>query len=110
LAAVQQSGRFGAFTLDSKNPIITNFREKPKGYGLDNAWINGGFFVVELAALDQITGDDCAWGKRPVRISCQFGEIVSIQAYRILAANGFLAGQEFSKSSILVKRFSVNIF
>ena len=34
------------------------FQEKPDG---DNAWINGGFFVLEESVLDLIAGDDSSW-------------------------------------------------
>lgn len=66
LTAVQQPGRFGAFTLDSGDTKIANFREKPKGDGTNNAWINGGFFVVEPKALDFITDDQTVWEKEPL--------------------------------------------
>ena len=38
------------------------FKEKPKG---DNAWINGGFFVLEPQVLDYIEGDETLWEKQP---------------------------------------------
>jgi len=66
LAAVQQPGRFGAFILDSDDTRVSNFQEKPKGNGTNNAWINGGFFVVEPAALDYITDEDTVWEKEPL--------------------------------------------
>lgn len=34
------------------------FQEKPYG---DNAWINGGFFVLEPSVLDLIEGDRSSW-------------------------------------------------
>lgn len=66
LTAVQQPGRFGAFTLDSDDTKINNFREKPKGDGTNNAWINGGFFIVEPQALDSIIDDQTVWEKEPL--------------------------------------------
>jgi glucose-1-phosphate cytidylyltransferase len=66
LTAVQQPGRFGAFTLESEDSKITNFREKPKGDGRNNAWINGGFFIVEPKALDYIIDDQTVWEKEPL--------------------------------------------
>ena len=44
LTAVQPPGRFGVFSLEDDQHLISKFREKPQGEG---AWINGGFFVVE---------------------------------------------------------------
>lgn len=62
ITAVQPPGRFGALSLDDKNDVIS-FHEKPEG---DNAWINGGFFVLEPQALDYIEGDDTLWEKQPL--------------------------------------------
>jgi glucose-1-phosphate cytidylyltransferase len=64
LTAVQPPGRFGAFTLDKDQPLLTQFREKPKG---DNAWINGGFFVLEPGVFDYIPGDDTIWEREPMQ-------------------------------------------
>ncbi|MGY6741094.1 MAG: glucose-1-phosphate cytidylyltransferase [Cecembia sp.] len=75
LTAVQQPGRFGAFTLAKDNAKITHFREKPKGDGVDNAWINGGFFVVEPKALDFIDGDDSIWERTPLEEMANRGKL-----------------------------------
>lgn len=56
LTAVQPPGRYGAVILDGNE--VSNFQEKPRG---DNAWINGGFFVLEPSAVDYIDGDSCSW-------------------------------------------------
>ena len=56
LTAVQPPGRYGALHLESD--IVNQFQEKPDG---DNAWINGGFFVLEPAVLDRINGDATSW-------------------------------------------------
>jgi glucose-1-phosphate cytidylyltransferase len=53
---VQPPGRYGALHLESD--IVNQFQEKPDG---DNAWINGGFFVLEPAVLDRINGDATSW-------------------------------------------------
>ena len=63
LTAVQQPGRFGAFTLDGKQDKILTFREKPQG---DGAWINGGFFVLEPEVLEYISGDSTVWEREPM--------------------------------------------
>jgi glucose-1-phosphate cytidylyltransferase len=68
LTAVQQPGRFGAFTLHEGQNEIGSFREKPKGGEVENAWINGGFFVVEPQALDYITDDSTIWEREPLEI------------------------------------------
>ena len=56
LTAVQPPGRFGSLVLDGNN--IKEFKEKPDG---DNAWINGGFFVVEPEAINEIENDSSNW-------------------------------------------------
>jgi len=66
LTAVQQPGRYGAFNLEDKNPRIKHFREKPKGDGHDQAWINGGFFVLEPEIFDFIEGDATTWEREPM--------------------------------------------
>ena len=50
------SGRYGALHLDGD--VVNKFQEKPDG---DNAWINGGFFVVEPSVLHRINGDLTSW-------------------------------------------------
>jgi glucose-1-phosphate cytidylyltransferase len=75
LTAVKQPGRFGAFTLKENESNIKNFREKPKGDGVDNAWINGGFFVVNPKALNYITDDQTIWEKEPLEILAKNGEL-----------------------------------
>lgn len=56
LTAVQPPGRYGALHLDGN--AVLQFQEKPDG---DNAWINGGFFVLEASVLDLIEGDGSSW-------------------------------------------------
>lgn len=66
LTAVQPPGRFGTFSMKTSSTKITNFREKPKGDGMDAAWINGGFFVLEPEIFDYIEGDNTVWEKEPL--------------------------------------------
>jgi glucose-1-phosphate cytidylyltransferase len=66
LTAVRQPGRFGAFTLVSDQ---TN----------ENAWINGGFFVLEPEAIDYITDDQTIWEREPLEILAKTGKLA---AYR----------------------------
>ena len=61
--AVQPPGRFGAFTLSESETKIESFREKPKG---DNAWVNGGFFVLEPGVFDYIEDDTTIWEQEPL--------------------------------------------
>lgn len=75
LTAVQQPGRFGAFTLHRGENNIHSFREKPKGGEAENAWINGGFFVVEPKAIDYITDDATVWEREPLEILAKTNEL-----------------------------------
>ena len=52
LTAVRHEGRFGALSID-KSGGVKAFREKP-----DDAWINGGFFVMEPGVFDYIRDGD----------------------------------------------------
>ena len=56
LTAVQPPGRYGALHLNYH--AVEQFLVKPDG---DNAWINGGFFVLEPRVLDQIERDRSSW-------------------------------------------------
>ena len=62
VTSIQPPGRFGALNLDSDNQVH-GFEEKPKG---DGAWVNGGFFVLEPAVLDYISGDSVVLEKEPL--------------------------------------------
>ncbi len=76
LTAVQPPGRFGAFSLSGDGKSIAHFREKPKG---DGAWVNGGFFVLEKAVIDYISGDDVFWEAEPLGGLAEDGQLA---AYR----------------------------
>jgi glucose-1-phosphate cytidylyltransferase len=76
LTAVNPPGRFGAFTLPTDEKRVTHFREKARD---GEAWVNGGFFVLEPQVLDYIDGDDTVWEHEPmVRLS----EEGQLAAYR----------------------------
>lgn len=66
LTAVQPPSRFGALVLESGQSRISSFQEKPERGHDGQAWINGGFFVVEPKALDEVTGDDTVWERGPL--------------------------------------------
>ncbi|CCE04768.1 Glucose-1-phosphate cytidylyltransferase (CDP-glucose pyrophosphorylase) [Bradyrhizobium sp. STM 3843] len=56
VTAVQPPGRFGKLAIEGTR--VSAFQEKPEG---DGGWINGGFFVVEQRALDEVEGDHTVW-------------------------------------------------
>jgi len=72
VTAVQPPGRFGAISIARGR--VTRFVEKPHG---DSGWINGGFFVLEPAALDFVAGDDTIWEKEPMRKLAQAGQMAA---------------------------------
>jgi glucose-1-phosphate cytidylyltransferase len=72
LAAVQPPGRFGAFTLHQDDSRVSSFREKPQG---DNAWINGGFFVLEPGVFDYIESDATVWEREPMERLAHDGKL-----------------------------------
>ena len=78
LTAVQPPGRYGA--VDLQGDQVNCVHEKPDG---DNAWINGGFFVLNPAVIDLISGDDVMWEREPLQALAAQGQLT---AYR---HNGF---------------------
>lgn len=70
LTAVQPPGRFGA--IDLNGDTVVRFREKPHG---DGAWVNGGFFVIEPAALEAIGGDETIWEREPLERLAASGRV-----------------------------------
>lgn len=79
LTAVQQPGRFGAFTLGAEDMLISKFTEKPDGG--EQPWINGGFFVLEPEVINYIADDNTTWEKEPLERLAKEGEL---SAYRHL--------------------------
>ena len=63
VTAVQPPGRFGIFDFAEDECKISKFKEKPGG---DGSWIAGGFFVMEPAAIDYISGDTTTWEHEPL--------------------------------------------
>lgn len=73
LTAVQQPGRFGAFTLGKDEVKISNFQEKPLTG--DSPWINGGFFVCEPSVFDLIEEDSTIWEREPLETLASTGNL-----------------------------------
>ena len=74
VTAVQPPGRFGVFSLKDEETRVSHFREKPVG-GSDNAYINGGFFVLEPEAIDYIEDDSTVWERGPMEHLAREGEL-----------------------------------
>jgi glucose-1-phosphate cytidylyltransferase len=77
LVAVQQPGRFGAFTLGEHDNQINHFAEKPVGG--DSPWINGGFFVLEPKVIDYIADDKTIWEKDPLENLAKEGKLAAFR-------------------------------
>ncbi len=72
VTAVQPPGRFGA--LDLEGDSVKRFLEKPPG---DNAWINGGFFVLEPEVFDYVKGDETFWEREPLENLASRGKLAA---------------------------------
>ena len=66
LTATAGRSRFGV--LDVRDGLVNSFSEKPT---LDQAMINGGFFVLSPKVLDYIEGDNTVWEKEPMEALAQ---------------------------------------
>ena len=72
VTAVQPSGRFGSMQIDGAR--VTEFNEKPAG---DDAWINGGFFVLSPKVGSYLDGDDTVWEREPLQRLAAAGQLSS---------------------------------
>lgn len=61
ITATQPSGRFGSLDV-GVGDMVNEFKEKPTG----EAWINGGFFVLEPPIIERIAGDTILFEKEPL--------------------------------------------
>lgn len=74
VTAVRPPARFGSLNF-TEGDLITEFVEKPlTGEG----WINGGYFVIENAALEYIR-DDVPWESEPLRNIAADGKLVAFR-------------------------------
>jgi len=62
VTAVVPPGRFGAISLDKEN-TVNEFTEKSKS---DNAYVNGGFFVLSKEVIGLIKDDQTLWEREPL--------------------------------------------
>ncbi|MCE2798132.1 MAG: glucose-1-phosphate cytidylyltransferase [Planctomycetaceae bacterium] len=78
LTAVEPPGRYGALSFSKKDPSrISDFQEKSE---VNDAWVNGGFFVMEPGAIDFIEeGDETIWERKPLK---KLSETGALAAYR----------------------------
>lgn len=71
VTAIQPPGRYGA--LNATGDLVREFQEKPAG---DNAWINGGYFILEPEVLDYIDGDSTVWEDKPMKHLAASGQLM----------------------------------
>jgi len=93
VTVVRPPGRFGATEIDDGK--VTRFVEKAVG---DSGAINGGFFVLEPAALDTIEDDATIWEQEPLRGLAERGELA---AY---SHDGFWQPMDTLREKILLER------
>jgi glucose-1-phosphate cytidylyltransferase len=74
VTAVIPPARYGALQLDGDD--VESFAEKPPG---DNAFINGGFFVVHPSSLARIAGDVTAWEQEPLEGLARDGQLAAFR-------------------------------
>ena len=77
VTAVQPMGRFGALNLSEDNDVLS-FQEKPKG---DDAWINGGFFILEPEVFDYIEDDGTIWEKTSLERLTADNQLIAYRHY-----------------------------
>jgi glucose-1-phosphate cytidylyltransferase len=73
--AVQPPGRFGVLNVDSSSRV-SSFEEKPSD---EIGWINGGFFVLEPAAIDYVDDDATSWERAPLMNIARDGQLAAYQ-------------------------------
>lgn len=74
VTAVRPPSRFGGMELQTD--AVTRFIEKPQ---TGEGWINGGFFVVEPAAIDYVSGDDMPWELEPMERIAAEGQLMAFR-------------------------------
>lgn len=73
VCAVQPPGRFGVLNM-GEGRQVSSFEEKPSD---EIGWINGGFFVLEPAAIDYVDGDSTSWEREPLSSLAKDGQLAA---------------------------------
>ena len=74
LTAVRPPARFGS--LEIERGQVVKFSEKPAG---GENWINGGFFVLEPAIFDYISGDETSFEWEPMQDLASDGQLMAFE-------------------------------
>lgn len=72
VTAVQPSARFGALSFNGD--LVASFNEKVQS---QEAWINGGFFILNPDVIDLIDSDATSWEQEPVKRLAELGEMAA---------------------------------
>jgi glucose-1-phosphate cytidylyltransferase len=92
VTAVHPPPRFGQFELDGYR--VHDYSSRP----IQDAWINGAFFVLEPGVFDYIDGDRTEWEKEPMERLANDGELM---AYR---HGGFWQCMDTMRDKVLLER------
>ena len=76
VTAVRTPGRFGRMAMEGEQ--VVDFNEKPQS---GEGWINGGFFVLNRAAIDYVEGDLTPWEKDPLERLSRESQVVGYRHY-----------------------------
>jgi glucose-1-phosphate cytidylyltransferase len=71
VTSVHPPSRFGNLAFEGDS--VTDFLEKNE---LRENWINGGYFLLEPAAIDYVKGDDDVWERGPLEALARSGQLM----------------------------------
>ncbi len=71
VTTVRSPARFGRIGFAGDR--VTDFYEKPEA---SEGWINGGYFVLNAAAIDYVEGDDTVWERAAVEAMVRDGQLM----------------------------------
>jgi glucose-1-phosphate cytidylyltransferase len=76
VTTVRSPERFGRIIFEGNR--ISEFFEKPQ---TSEGWINGGFFVLNVNAIDYIEGDETIWEREAVEQLARNGQLMGFRHY-----------------------------
>jgi glucose-1-phosphate cytidylyltransferase len=76
VTTVKPPARFGRVGFEGDR--VTTFQEKPED---SEAWINGGFFVLNSRALDYVDGDGTIWEREPIERLAHDHQLMAYRHY-----------------------------
>ena len=76
VTTVRSPGRFGRITAEGDR--VVDFSENPE---TSEGWINGGFFVLNLRAIEYARDDGTVWERDAVEALARSGELMAYRHY-----------------------------